>query len=95
MNAIIRNLRQDFDRNNVPSINLIRQLVRFDQTGEVKNFPRSGPIRTVRTPENVERFRESVVERAQTSTRCHSQELAINRTTLGTIYKKGLHLGSH
>lgn len=91
--ATIRNLRRDFGRNNVPSVNTIRQLVRkFEQTGEVKDLPRSGRFRTVRTPENIERVRESVVERPETSTRHRSQELGIRRTSLGTILHKDLHL---
>lgn len=62
MIATIRNLLQDFGRNNLSSINSIRQLVRkFAVISDVNDLPQLIGSR-VRTRENVEIVRERVVD---------------------------------
>lgn len=65
---------------------------KFEQRDEVKDLSRSGYVRTVRTAENIQRVRESVVERPERSIKHRFQELGVCRTSLRTILKEDLHL---
>lgn len=89
----MRKLRQDFGQNNVPSIDIIRQLVtKFEQNDSVKDISSTGRARTFRKSENIESVRESVGKRVETTTRCRSHELGIPQTSLSIILIEYLHL---
>ncbi|KZC05545.1 hypothetical protein WN55_04485, partial [Dufourea novaeangliae] len=83
--VILCKLLQDFDGNNVPKINKIRTFkTKFKQCGYVKDMPRSGRVRIIRTSENIEKVRGSLTQNPETS-RHRSQEVNIRRTTSSTI----------
>jgi hypothetical protein len=70
---------------------MIRNLIaRFERTGSVGDLPGRGPKRTVHTDAKVEAVGQGVLEGPSTSTRRHSAQLAIARTSLQKILKLDL-----
>ena len=93
--AMQRAFRRHFGippRGRVPDRNSILLWVdAFRETGEVSKR-RRGPTRTVTTPENVERVRQSMLQSPRRSARKHSAALGMSTRSLRRILHDELHL---
>ena len=86
-----RKFRNHFIVREQPSENTIRNLIaRFESKGSVHDSACSGRPKTSRTPENIDRDRESVNENPETSTRKRETQFRMARSSLRRITKKDL-----
>ncbi|GFS99499.1 hypothetical protein TNCV_4534661 [Trichonephila clavipes] len=83
--------RQYFNSRSAPKAFMIRSLVsRFEELGSVADRPGRGANRNIRTEDNVETVRQSVVDDPSVSTCRHSSQFGISRTTLRRSLKLDL-----
>ena len=76
-----------------PTATTIRTLAdKFRTVGSVADKVRTGRLKTVRTAENIERVRLSVLQSPKTSSRRRSKQLGLSDTSLRTILKDDLNL---
>ena len=76
--AVINEFRQRFPNRPAPSKSTIKRNVhKFRTTGSIKNQNeyRSGRLRTTRTPENIERIRQAILENPSISSRRNGLQL--------------------
>lgn len=71
---------------------ILRLVARFRQNYSVCDRPRTGRRRSVRTPENIERVRDSINDNPETSTRRRAAQLGMNRRSLQRILRTDLKL---
>ncbi|KAJ4425791.1 hypothetical protein ANN_27416 [Periplaneta americana] len=71
---------------------ILRLVARFRQNYSVCDRPRTGRRRSVRTPENIERVRDSINDKPETSTRRRAAQLGMNRRSLQRILRTDLKL---
>nr|CAH7741542.1 unnamed protein product [Callosobruchus chinensis] len=83
--------RQYFNSISAPTAFMIKSLVgRFDELGSMADCPGRGVHRNIRTEGNVETVRQSAAEDSSVSTRRHSSQLGISKTTFLRILKLNL-----
>ena len=76
---------------NIPSRNtILRWVTSFRARGTIMKKKPPGPVRTARTPENVERVREDAVKSPTRSAQRHAVELGISKSTVKQILHKDL-----
>ena len=76
---------------NIPSRNtILRWVTSFRARGTIMKNKTPGPVANVRTPENVERFREAVVRSPTRSARRHAVELGMRESAVRKILQKDL-----
>ena len=78
--------QHEFPNEEVPARQTIYRLAKkFDETGSVKDAPRSGRAKSINTEENMQLVSQSFLRNPQTSRRRAARELDISRSTLRRI----------
>lgn len=78
--------QHEFPNEEVPARQTIYRLAKkFDETGSVKDAPRSGRPKSINTDENMQLVSQSFLRNPQTSQRRAARELDISRSTLRRI----------
>ncbi len=85
---VARQFQHHYDRSPPTRENILNIVRKFDETGSIKDEPRSGRPRSVSTDENKERVRAAFEASPETSTRRASLELNLSRTSLQRIMKE-------
>lgn len=78
--------QHEFPNEDVPARQTIYRLAKkLDETGSVKDAPRSGRPKSINTDENMQLVSQSFLRNPQTSQRRAARELDISRSTLRRI----------
>lgn len=71
---------------------ILRLVKKFKSVGNVRDKPHTGRVKTARTPDNIERVRQSVLQSPKTSSHLRSLQLQMSETTVRRVLKSDLQL---